>query len=205
MRKRICNPQKGEKIMIDCGDLERVKTARSDDIPAANIDPLIADLDSRNGLVRQRARIALIRMGEPAVPGLIKALGTRNGPTHWEAAKALSLIGDPRSVQALVQALEDNEFGVRWLAAEGLISVGYCSLDKSAGVGSSARRCSSCVVRLSEPEFVRSQIKRTGQAGFGRIEEQRPSLNRSRGGAQSFECFAKIKMQLQNKRGYWPC
>ena len=67
-------------------------------------------------------------MGEPAVPSLIKALGTRKEPTHWEAAKALSQIGDLRSVQALVKTLEDNEFGVRWLAAEGLIAVGYCSL-----------------------------------------------------------------------------
>jgi HEAT repeat protein len=114
--------------MIDCDNLEKVKTTRSHDIPSANIDSLIADLGSRQGLVRQRARIALIRMGEPAVPSLTKALGNRKGPTYWEAAKALSLIGDPRSVQALVEALEDNEFGVRWLAAEGLIAVGYCSL-----------------------------------------------------------------------------
>jgi len=115
--------------MIDCDKLEKVKTTRSNDVPTARIDPLIADLDNRNGLVRQRARISLIQMGEPAVPSLIKALGHRTGPTHWEAAKALSLIGDPRSVQALVNALDDNSFGVRWLAAEGLIAVGYCSLD----------------------------------------------------------------------------
>jgi HEAT repeat protein len=67
-------------------------------------------------------------MGEPAVPSLIKALGDRKETTHWEAAKALSRIGDLRSVQALVKTLEDNDFGVRWLAAEGLIVVGYCSL-----------------------------------------------------------------------------
>ena len=114
--------------MVDCDTLEEVDTTRTNEATLAKIDPLIADLDSRQGLVRQQARIALIQMGEAAVPSLIKALENRNGPTHWEAAKALSLIGDPRSVQALVQALEDNEFGVRWLAAEGLITVGYCSL-----------------------------------------------------------------------------
>jgi HEAT repeat protein len=95
----------------------------------ATIASLIADLGSRDGLVRQRARTALVHIGEPAVPSLIKALGNRQEPTHWEAAKALSLIGDPKSVQALVKALEDINFGVRWLAAEGLIAVGYDSLE----------------------------------------------------------------------------
>lgn len=114
--------------MIDCDSLEKNKTARSNGVLPTTIDSLITDLGSRDGFVRQDARIALIRMGEPAVPSLIKALGNRTEPTHWEAAKALSLIGDLRSVQALVRTLEDNEFGVRWLAAEGLIAVGYCSL-----------------------------------------------------------------------------
>jgi HEAT repeat protein len=117
-----------KNVMIDCNNLEREKIARSNDVLQTTIDSLIANLGSNDGFVRQKARIALIRMGETAVPSLIKALGNRTEPTHWEAAKALSLISDPRSVQALVQALEDNEFGVRWLAAEGLITVGYCSL-----------------------------------------------------------------------------
>jgi HEAT repeat protein len=114
--------------MIDCNSLEKVKMARSNGVPPATIDSLIAELGSPDGFVRQRARITLIHMGEPAVPSLIKAFENRQKFTHWEAAKALSQIGDLRSVQALVQALEDNEFGVRWLAAEGLIAVGYCSL-----------------------------------------------------------------------------
>jgi HEAT repeat protein len=114
--------------MIDCNSLEKVKMARSNGVLPTTIDSLIADLGSSDGFVRQDARIALIRMGEPAVESLIKALKNKSEPAHWEAAKALSLIGDPRSVQALVQALEDDEFGVRWLAAEGLITVGYRSL-----------------------------------------------------------------------------
>ena len=40
---------------------------------------------------------------------------------RWEAAKSLSDIADPAAAPALVQALEDPETGVRWLAAEGLI------------------------------------------------------------------------------------
>jgi HEAT repeat protein len=114
--------------MINADSLEKVKPARSKNVPPSTLNSLIADLGSRDGLVRQNARIALIRRGEPAVPSLIKAFKNKSEPTHWEAAKALSLIGDPRSVQALVNGLEDNAFGIRWLAAEGLITVGYDSL-----------------------------------------------------------------------------
>ena len=94
----------------------------------ANIDTLIADLNNHDGLVRQRARITLVDIGEPAVESLIKALETKEDPVHWEAAKALSQIGNPKSVQALVNALQDNQFSVRWLAAEGLIAIGRYSL-----------------------------------------------------------------------------
>ena len=114
--------------MIDCDELERVETAPLDDVSSANMDSLITDLGSKDGFIRQSARTALIQIGEPAVEYLIKAFKTESVPTHWEAAKALSLIGDPKSVRSLVQALEDNAFSIRWLAAEGLITVGYCSL-----------------------------------------------------------------------------
>lgn len=88
-----------------------------------NIDALIAALDDRDGMVRQRARHALVRQGETAVEPLIKAFSHRGGYMHWEAAKALSMIGSPKSTGALLQALEDDEFSIRWLAAEGLIAI----------------------------------------------------------------------------------
>ena len=92
------------------------------------IVPLIKQLGERDGLVRQQARIDLVRIGEPAVGSLIEALEKRTGYTHWEAAKALSQIGSPQAAKALVEALEDDEFSVRWLAAEGLIAIGEDSL-----------------------------------------------------------------------------
>lgn len=90
----------------------------------ADIDALIAALDSHDGMARQQARHALARIGEAAVAPLIKAFSHRGEYMHWEAAKALSLIGNPKSTQALLQALEDDEFSIRWLAAEGLIAIG---------------------------------------------------------------------------------
>lgn len=94
----------------------------------AQIEPLIKQLGARDGLVRQQARINLVRIGEPAVGPLIEALEKRTDYTHWEAAKALSQIGSPQAAEALVEALEDDEFSVRWLAAEGLIAIGQDSL-----------------------------------------------------------------------------
>jgi hypothetical protein len=129
-RNRICNQLIRKNVKeIMFRSTKKMEMAYYNSLTPNTIDALIADLGSRDGLVRQRARIALVHIGEPTVPSLIKALETRQEPTHWEAAKALSLIGDPKSVQALVKALEDNEFGVRWLAAEGLIAVGYDSLE----------------------------------------------------------------------------
>jgi HEAT repeat protein len=47
---------------------------------------------------------------------------------RWEAAKALADIVDVRAASELVAALEDSNFGVRWLAAEGLIAIGRDAL-----------------------------------------------------------------------------
>jgi hypothetical protein len=87
------------------------------------IPSLIAALSNGDGLMRQRARWALIDIGEPAVPFLIQALADKRERVRWQAAKALSKIGRPAAGPALVRALEDKYFGVRWLAAEGLIAL----------------------------------------------------------------------------------
>ena len=43
---------------------------------------------------------------------------------RWEAAKALCGIADPLAAPALVNALDDRDGDVRWLAAEGLAALG---------------------------------------------------------------------------------
>jgi HEAT repeat protein len=88
------------------------------------IPALIADLNSRDGLVRVKARKALVAIGHRSVKPLVKALASKKQWVRWEAAKTLSQIGDPAATQALIKALEDKNFDVRWLAAEGLDSIG---------------------------------------------------------------------------------
>jgi len=99
-------------------------------VDQTQIDSLIADLYSTDGMRRQRARAALVEIGEPAVPALIQALDAHEAHAHWEAAKALSQIGSPRAAHRFVELLgADKEFGVRWLAGEGLISMGVPAIE----------------------------------------------------------------------------
>ena len=90
----------------------------------ATINSLITDLGSKDGLVRVRARRSLVAIGGQAVDPLVEELASKKQWTRWEAAKALGQIGDPSATQALIIALEDEMFDVRWLAAEGLLAIG---------------------------------------------------------------------------------
>jgi hypothetical protein len=94
----------------------------------ATIRSLVIDLGSQDGLVRVRARRAIVDIGSKAIPALEEALKSKNQWLRWEAAKALGQIGDPAAIQALIKALEDVMFDVRWLAAEGLITIGLLAL-----------------------------------------------------------------------------
>jgi HEAT repeat protein len=92
------------------------------------IDSLVATLAAEDGIDREKAREKLVDIGKPAVVALTAALKNSHEQVRWEAAKALTEIGDPAAVPTLVQALEDSSFGVRWLAAEGLIAAGQDGL-----------------------------------------------------------------------------
>lgn len=95
----------------------------------AAIQSLLPGLHSRDGLVRESARMSLVSIGQPAVPVLIGALESDNRNVRWEAAKALEQIGDPSASAALVERLAHDQFAIRWLAAEGLISFGRQGLE----------------------------------------------------------------------------
>jgi HEAT repeat protein len=97
-------------------------------IDLETIDLLVAKLAGNNGRERERARWALVDIGSPTVPPLLDMLRARKKQVRWEAAKALAAIADPAAAEALVTALEDKVFDVRWLAAEGLINIGRAGL-----------------------------------------------------------------------------
>ena len=91
---------------------------------ADRISSLIADLASPDAAVRMKAREAIVVIGKPVVPSLIRLLSHRKQLVRWEAAKALCSIADPIAAFALVNALDDRDGDVRWLAAEGVAALG---------------------------------------------------------------------------------
>jgi HEAT repeat protein len=109
--------------------LGQINVAWSSHADPATISALVTDLSSKDGLVRVRARLSLIAIGEQAVSPLVKALATKKQWVRWEAVKALGQIGSPAATEALVRALEDEMFDIRWLAAEGLIVIGRDALE----------------------------------------------------------------------------
>jgi hypothetical protein len=88
------------------------------------IKSLIADMASKDGVVRVMARRQLVAYKKRSVAPLIRTLSNENDWVRWEAAKALSQIGNQKAIQALLKSLTDEKFEVRWLAAEGLIQIG---------------------------------------------------------------------------------
>ena len=93
-----------------------------------NIPALVAALTHDDPVERHRAREALVAIGKPAVNYLLKPLSDSRSHVRWEAAKASGPIGDPKAAPSLVNALEDEDSDVRWLAAAGLITLGCSGL-----------------------------------------------------------------------------
>jgi HEAT repeat protein len=94
----------------------------------ACVPSLVADLASPDPAVRTKARKALVAVGKLTVPSLIPLLSHRKPHVRWEAAKALCCIADPLAASALVDALDDRDSDVRWLAAEGVTALGLDGL-----------------------------------------------------------------------------
>jgi HEAT repeat protein len=103
---------------------------KGNEVDTSSVDSLIEELKSKDGLVRQKARNALVRIGEPASDALLKAFEDKSDVMHWEVAKALSQIGSAKAGKTLIQALEDKEFSVRWIGAEGLIHMGQAGVQE---------------------------------------------------------------------------
>ena len=80
------------------------------------VEPLCNALKDADKDVRQAAAGALGKLGAPAVESLIAALQDRAVAAH--AAQALGSIVDPRAIPALIDALRDENYGIRSAAVE---------------------------------------------------------------------------------------
>lgn len=92
------------------------------------IKALIADLDSKDGMVREKARKTFVKMGSAAIDFLAELVESPSNTLRWESTKALGQIADPAAAPLLVVALQDSDYEVRWIATEGLIKMGTKSL-----------------------------------------------------------------------------
>jgi HEAT repeat protein len=93
-----------------------------------DLDGLIRELGSKDGMTRQKARESLILAGEPATPRVRELLASPDKQVRWEALKTLAAIADPGSLAEFVALLDDPRSDLRWLAATGLIRLGPRSI-----------------------------------------------------------------------------
>jgi HEAT repeat protein len=129
------------------------------DIPLMEeIESLITAFSSKNGWKRRKARLALVDIGKPAVPYLIKAMKNSKSEVRWEVVKTLGAISDRRSGPILVRALIDKKFEIRWLAAEGLIALKFSAvkplLKALIKKPESPSGCPSCVTCLGKKSTI---------------------------------------------------
>ena len=95
----------------------------------SELKELIIKLGSDNGLEREKARKALVKIGGDSIDFLMELLSHPKHIYRWEAVKTMEEIGDPVSIPLFIQALEDDKGDVRWIAAKGLIKLGALSIN----------------------------------------------------------------------------
>lgn len=90
---------------------------------------LLDELGSKHGVDREKARLALVSKGKDMIDYLMEYISHPKHTYRWEAVKTLEGINDPAAIPLFVQALEDDESDIRWIAAEGLIRLGEQSIE----------------------------------------------------------------------------
>jgi len=89
------------------------------------INELIRACGTGGAITQQEARLALERVGTPAVGPVIQALMHSDHPVvRMRAAEALGHMGDVRAVEPLIRALADKNTAVQWRALEALVDMG---------------------------------------------------------------------------------
>jgi hypothetical protein len=94
-----------------------------------NLEKLIKGfLDTKDSGNKLASRKTLAAMGKTVLPKMHKLLETEDVSFRMEVAKILELIADSRSIPIFIRLLDDKEFEIRWIAAEGLIKIGRRSI-----------------------------------------------------------------------------
>ncbi|GAB1723363.1 MAG: hypothetical protein GDA65_16995 [Nitrospira sp. CR1.1] len=86
------------------------------------LDPLMQQL--RNDEFMEDATDALVNLGEPALPGLIKALKDKEELVRKQAVIALGRIKSPEAIGPLIEMLQNKDWFTRLTAAAALEAIG---------------------------------------------------------------------------------
>jgi HEAT repeat protein len=84
------------------------------------VPSLLSALRADDMYLRMAVTGALISIGQPAVPGLVKALFDHNKAVRRASAKALGKIGSDRAIKPLQVAVKDRDPSVRKMCQEAL-------------------------------------------------------------------------------------
>jgi HEAT repeat protein len=108
-------------------DEKEINNALNDfpEIFAESIKELLYAKSSSSKLV---ARDTLVGMGKSIILQMHRLTGSENTQLRMEAVKIVELIADRRSIPVLIDLLNDKEFEIRWIAAEGLVKIGRRSI-----------------------------------------------------------------------------
>ncbi len=88
----------------------------------------IADLLARDDPARRDAALdAAVALGPTALAALTPLADAADRDTRWFAVEALRRIDGARAIPVLARRLEDDDFAVRWTAADGLIAAGHAA------------------------------------------------------------------------------
>jgi hypothetical protein len=78
--------------------------------------------------IRIQTREEIEQIGIDIIPHLGEILYFDNHKLRWEAAKTLEQMAYVEGIDIQLQALEDEESDIRWIAAEGLVKLGRKSI-----------------------------------------------------------------------------
>lgn len=97
------------------------------DIDKKDVNGLIENLNDPDWDVRNYIADILVKIGEPALEPLIKALENDNLDIRMEAARVLGRIGNKKALDPLISALKDENVNFRKEVASAIDKI----IDKS--------------------------------------------------------------------------
>ena len=140
--------------------------------PAA-VTTLITVLGFNNPGAAVAAVDGLVALGQDAVPALLEQLdGYNYGARAW-AIRALSMIGDPRALDVLIEtARGDFALSVRRAAAKGLGGIDWDGLPDERRIPAQTLAIDTLLGALNDPEWVVRYAAIVGLSGLLAVRPQ---------------------------------